>query len=212
MQNKNGFTLAEVLITLVVIGIIAAITVPVVMANHRKTETATRLKKFYSNFTNAIKLAEIEQGIPADEWDPGNGEDEYFGMIFKHLNYFEWDNNQGRIIFADGTKLDYNCGPIFCLYFDVNGDKGPNEMGRDIFAFELYNGFNGGAGNAAPLEKDIVFTPEYPQVCRTSNEKIECTREQVKQECADDSDGHFACTYLIMYDGWEIKGDYPLKI
>ena len=33
MQKQKAFTLAEVLITLVVIGIIAAITVPMIMAN-----------------------------------------------------------------------------------------------------------------------------------------------------------------------------------
>ena len=36
LKNKKSFTLAEVLITLVVIGIIAAITVPTIMANHKK--------------------------------------------------------------------------------------------------------------------------------------------------------------------------------
>ena len=62
MKKIKSFTLAEVLITLVVIGIIAAITVPVVMANHKRTETASKLKKFYSTMLNATKLAELEEG------------------------------------------------------------------------------------------------------------------------------------------------------
>ena len=44
LKNNKSFTLSEVLITLVVIGIIAAITVPVIMANHKKTEASSKLK------------------------------------------------------------------------------------------------------------------------------------------------------------------------
>ena len=69
MKKIKSFTLAEVLITLVVIGIIAAITIPVVMANHKRTETASKLKKFYSTMSEAIKLSEIENGLQTYEWE-----------------------------------------------------------------------------------------------------------------------------------------------
>ena len=71
MKKIKAFTLAEVLITLVVIGIIAAITVPVVMANHKKTETAAKLKKFYSTMSNNIALQEIQSGLKTYEWGAG---------------------------------------------------------------------------------------------------------------------------------------------
>ena len=35
-NNKKGFTLAEVLITLGIIGVVAALTIPGLIANHRK--------------------------------------------------------------------------------------------------------------------------------------------------------------------------------
>ncbi len=38
IRNNKGFTLAEVLITLVIIGVIAAVTIPVVMQNTQKQE------------------------------------------------------------------------------------------------------------------------------------------------------------------------------
>lgn len=41
----KAFTLTEALITLVVIGVIAAITVPVVISNHKKEELKESLKK-----------------------------------------------------------------------------------------------------------------------------------------------------------------------
>ena len=69
MKKIKSFTLAEVLITLVIIGIIAAITVPMIMANHRKIEFSARLKKFYSTMNNAVKLAETEWGLTVYDWD-----------------------------------------------------------------------------------------------------------------------------------------------
>ena len=61
MDTKNhGFTLAEVLITLGIIGIVAALTLPQMIQNYQKKEMANKLKKFYSTMTQAIKRSEIE--------------------------------------------------------------------------------------------------------------------------------------------------------
>lgn len=52
----NGFTLAEVLITLGIIGVVAAMTLPGLIAKHRKTVIETKLARFLqydeSGFTN----------------------------------------------------------------------------------------------------------------------------------------------------------------
>lgn len=45
---KKGFTLSEVLITLGIIGIVAAITLPTLITNYQKKTTATRVKKAYA--------------------------------------------------------------------------------------------------------------------------------------------------------------------
>ena len=57
--SKTGFTLAEVLITLGIIGVVAAITIPSLMTAYNKHITETRLKKFYSLFNQAIKLSVV---------------------------------------------------------------------------------------------------------------------------------------------------------
>lgn len=41
---KKGFTLAEVLITLGIIGVVAAMTMPSLIQNYRKKEATTRIK------------------------------------------------------------------------------------------------------------------------------------------------------------------------
>ncbi len=66
-QCSNAFTLAEVLITLGIIGIVAAMTLPALIADHREKATVTAVKKAYSTLSNAYKLAENEYGTP-DNW------------------------------------------------------------------------------------------------------------------------------------------------
>lgn len=68
---KKGFTLAEVLITLGIIGIVAAMTMPSLVANHRKKETAIKVKKAYS------LLSQVFQRSIADNGDPINWEFEH---------------------------------------------------------------------------------------------------------------------------------------
>ena len=58
----KGFTLAEVLITLGIIGIIAAMTLPTVIQKYRKQEVETKLAKFYSVMNQALKLSISENG------------------------------------------------------------------------------------------------------------------------------------------------------
>lgn len=62
-EKKAAFTLAEVLITLGIIGIVAAMTIPTLITRYQKREVATKLKATYSTIANALKLAEEEMGI-----------------------------------------------------------------------------------------------------------------------------------------------------
>ena len=56
--KKNfAFTLSEVLITLGIIGIVAALTIPNLVYNYRKTSATAKLKKTYATLQNAIQLS-----------------------------------------------------------------------------------------------------------------------------------------------------------
>ena len=59
---KAGFTLAEVLITLGIIGIVAAMTIPGLIAKHQKIVTATQLKKAYTTLAQALTIAQKDYG------------------------------------------------------------------------------------------------------------------------------------------------------
>lgn len=61
-QSKFGFTLAEVLITIGIIGIVAALTLPSVIGNYKEKETITKLKKVYATLSVANQVMVIEHG------------------------------------------------------------------------------------------------------------------------------------------------------
>ena len=54
MKNR-GFTLAEVLITLGIIGVVAAITLPVLIAKYKETVTVAKVKETYSIIAQASR-------------------------------------------------------------------------------------------------------------------------------------------------------------
>ena len=63
---RKAFTLAEVLITLGIIGVVAALVMPSLIAKHNEKETIVKLKKVYSTLSNAMLLAVSENGTPQD--------------------------------------------------------------------------------------------------------------------------------------------------
>jgi len=68
MKNKKGFTLAEVLITLGIIGVVAALTIPTLSQNATERSTVVATKKIFSILSSAYKRAEQEDGNPT-QWD-----------------------------------------------------------------------------------------------------------------------------------------------
>lgn len=62
MKKAFGFTLAEVLITLAIIGVVAALTIPSVIANTQQQEFKTGLKKAVSVLNSALTLGQAIDG------------------------------------------------------------------------------------------------------------------------------------------------------
>ena len=63
LMKKCAFTLAEVLITLGIIGVVAAITLPILIQNYQKTVWVNQLKKSVSVLENGFKLAMAEDEV-----------------------------------------------------------------------------------------------------------------------------------------------------
>ena len=98
-QNKDltsisrffAFTLAEVLITLGVIGVVAALTMPALIAKYDEMVMVNKLKRTYSELANAIELRKAELGTDsyADQFRPDFTAAEQLDGFVKYLNVIE---------------------------------------------------------------------------------------------------------------------------
>ena len=85
-MKKLGFTLAEVLITLGIIGVVAAVTIPMMITNYQKHVTVTQLKKAYTEFAQALQKAENEHGL-METWNFADFETAQDRTIYFGENY-----------------------------------------------------------------------------------------------------------------------------
>ncbi|MCD7879922.1 MAG: type II secretion system GspH family protein [Candidatus Gastranaerophilales bacterium] len=217
--RKSAFTLAEVLITLVIIGIIAAVTVPTLMANYRKQEVSSRLKKFYSNLSQAVRLADIEnQGFIKSTYsqrkeDVGSWWNKTIGIYMpvteETIPTYTIDQSTGVItpsnvyVFNDGTIMYFrnlSSTSSISIYYDINGEKGPNSAGKDIHYFNIRQ-----YDNSETKEHWVKVCAGPHCVGGTANSSRETLLKYCSMKAA-------SCTVLIMKDGWQIKDDYPLGI
>ena len=115
-MKKLGFTLAEVLITLVIIGVIAAMTVPTLMNNTNAQEFRSALKKAISGVNQALTLNYALEGLAANDYT--SGADLVKDVFKKRMSVidgeesFTVDNCQDASADTVWTTAD---GIIFCL-------------------------------------------------------------------------------------------------
>ena len=68
-EKHNGFTLAEVLITLGIIGVVAAMTLPALIQNYQKGVVLNRLKQTYAQIAVGAEAAAADQdNTPIHQW------------------------------------------------------------------------------------------------------------------------------------------------
>ena len=86
MKKYLGFTLAEVLIALVITGVVAAITLPVLWANYTEQERISKVKKNYSMLANAMTKVKAAGGDLEFEFIDNNTEnmEEWFNKYLKN--------------------------------------------------------------------------------------------------------------------------------
>ena len=106
-QCKAAFTLAEVLITLGIIGVVAAMTMPSLINNYRKQQVVAQLKKSYSVLEQTIKRAEVDYG-PANDWPEWNDAEailhKYFVPYLSGAKEFGKAQSWGTAMCYDGTS------------------------------------------------------------------------------------------------------------
>lgn len=66
-RSRKAFTLAETLIVLVILGIVAAITIPALVRRHVESSNRTRIKKAMTVYDTAINKMVVENGIKSND-------------------------------------------------------------------------------------------------------------------------------------------------
>ena len=228
-KSKSAYTLAETLIVLVVVGVVASITMPLVTASHQKEATLTRLKKAFSALSQTTNRAIADNG-PVSTWVLGQNRNPnhaklfintylapYLSMMgepatfaegtwsnkkyFKELNNTTkaFDSAYVRFYLNDGTsvtsRIDNNSRLI--MYIDINGDKKPNKVGRDIFEVNY----------CISLSSQCRFRGKFiADAEQNSREELMSTNSDYN--CNKRKSG-YRCMALIMKDSWTIADDYP---
>lgn len=71
-MKKNGFTLAEVLITLAIIGVVATLTLPALMTNTQEQQAKTALKKGINTLTEVAQMHQAIAGVDYSSFSSSN--------------------------------------------------------------------------------------------------------------------------------------------
>lgn len=191
-KESKGFTLAEVLITLGIIGVVAAITIPSLMTAYNKHVIETKLFKIHSTVMQAVKMAQANNGGAIDLNDvpteAGNVNgfsrakskavfDEYFAPVFTSAT--EYHPTVLRNVYsADGsTRLEAGDGSTYL--FQLNDGTGG-------YKYTVHGDYN---------------------------------EQQFKSYCVSNSQRPAAsiypsafCTALIVKNNFKIPKDYPVKL
>jgi len=151
MKHKFGFTLAEVLITVGILGVIASFTMPTLINNYRNTARVTALRKFVVEFESALDLYMTEKGKTKiaqtgiyNDFDKFiqdklsvtktcNGSacmDSLYKSISGSSGKYTNDDCKSSYILSNSMIICANSGLVSV---DINGTNPPNTGGRDVF-------------------------------------------------------------------------------
>lgn len=220
----KGFTLAEVLVTLGIIGVVSAMTIPTLMQNHQRKVYVTQLHKVYTEFTqaavmilndnNAINLSEA--GLGSSAQNVTTKSETFIKKYFKVLN--DCGSGSATPCFADSYKTlsGENVGTTWssCHSFALaNGASVCMSGFHDGMAYILVD-TNGSSGpNIAgrdywvlALYNDAVIDNGVTEACRKSSTCDPVTeRESYYSNCEDPDNAPDGCFGRILNDNWEMN-------
>ncbi len=197
-MKRKGYTIAEVIITLAIIGVVAALTIPPFVTNYRKQSYATSLSKAVANFENAMTTTMMRDGVndlfSTNAWKASaanfsnnlnfaiksssvSGSTKIISLKNGAVYRITTQNSDGNAkkeleVLNAGTNMTAKAGEVT---IDINGDAKPNTIGRDQFKYLI-----GSDGILYPLySKDwAVYTGKT-----YSEPKTECVNNKKLDYC-----------------------------
>ena len=156
-QFKNGFTLAEVLITLVIIGVVAALSISPLINTYVESSTVAKVKKGLSIIGQAKKLAEAQNGS-IEGWDFGEGATaetaaQFWNYLKPHISVTKDCGSSADCYQSDGVYrlngqlhgYNYNTDTMFykiilsdgsVMWFRTGGPSGQGRCSMTEFSVE----------------------------------------------------------------------------
>ena len=225
--GKSGaFTLAEVLVTLGVIGLVAAMTIPNLLTNFKKRETVTKVKAAYSIFSQAVKMSTEENG-EISGWDVSNetlvvekyilpymtGVTKIKGSMHKYL--MRTLSSQGDV--PRNRYYDWSWNLIkYPIYVMQNGMYFTYSNANDGYPTIVVDINGSGKPNIMGIDGfafwlDMESSSVVPAGSKYSREKL-IGGGPVRVCRRDDSWQYYRggyCAALMQKDGWTISKDYP---
>ncbi|MDO5437206.1 MAG: type II secretion system protein [bacterium] len=136
-MKRLAFTLAEVLITLAIIGVVAAVSIPSVISNSQQQEFKTGLRKAVSVLNSAITMNMALDG--ETPYDNGN----LYGYLMKHMAVIETTYMPNKYsVAAGGTgpngESQTNTYPNYAFYTTDGMRFEFNHYGKSQTRFKLY--------------------------------------------------------------------------
>ena len=227
VADKAAFTLAETLITLGIIGVVAAMTIPNLITEHQKRATVTKLQRAISVLNQAYRLAYDDVGEANAEEAFNMGSEEYFNTYWapyiKVLTYCSsydvcgYDSNK-PFHYPDGNSESFNfvyegySTTFFTadgfLYIIRTGGSNPIKENREIVV-----DINGSAG-PNQYGRDVFW------LYRLDNDDggsivpygYSYTDTACNSNCSTKNNSGMSgrcCTEKIRRAGWKIEKDYP---
>ena len=223
--RRVAFTLAEVLITLGIIGVVAALTIPNVVSNYKKKVVETRLAKLYSVLNQAVELSEEKNGACTTwEWgDINNHRDSaymekwwktYMADYIPNVQTVTKNsvatssisgNGSYLVYFKDGTALKIEAIPgsyIWVVVYVKPQINTKNFNEGDVYQHDsMVSGRDYFSMFIMPSSKCSFDVNYYDNLSR--NELIE--------SCKAPGNLGGTCMKMIKDNGWKIPDDYPIK-
>lgn len=235
--KRPAFTLAEVLITLGIIGVVAAMTMPALIANYNNHITEVRLKKFYSIFNQAIQQSVAENGDTStwDYWFNGEYDNEknetpedYSGVLNEKFDRYiapymkivdKKVVNSPKLYkmqlyyLADGSAFGYPLIHNREIYFYP---KNAIRCIENIKTIEdngaiCHFAFEFYPNNTNPDWKYLYRKGLEPYLYQWDGD-VEKLKTGALYSCNNLNKAGAYCTALIAYNGWKIPKDFPVKI
>lgn len=225
LKIGKGFTLAEVLITLGIIGVVAAITIPGLITTHQKKVTVTKLQRAISILNQAYRLSYDENGEATAQEAKDMGADGYFKKYWepyvkiarycitsKDCGYkqnapYKTPSGISLAVAVNNSRAKFYTLDGFFYMIMVDSGAGDNI----IVNTNIYLDLNGGEGPNI-MGRDVFLLNRYVDDKKGGFIQPECynyTDTNIKALCT--STNSSCCAEKIRRAGWKIDKDYPWK-